>query len=347
MSDCGGIVVACLAAPLMILILLVAGVGAALLMAAEFAGHVALAGLDLAGKAIAPLVRSVTDALNSAGMLNLPMTVMAGSPLTSLDPLNVAELFRSHAHSFLAASETSCLARAVALERALADVKPLNLVASELFDPEVKSARNLMAEAAEHLDRGDAAGAERLGTAAEAAFARVGRQAAERLTAATRVTMTAQVGCALQDLGYAVRVASDPRRAAIVGRREHQSVALVVGEGGHIEVDMEGFDGAQCHADSQALIAGLRRRGLVISATNLTRHGSCAGGALIRAARRSGRTLEEALLGQAATMGTPAVTPQSNEPVVRSTRLDYGSRDSERDRTWVWGTPVARTGGRQ
>jgi hypothetical protein len=96
-------------------------------------------------------------------------------------------------------------------------------------------------------------------------------------------------------LGYEVKVTSFKKNTALVGRRQHQTLAMVLRPGGRLEFDMAGFEGDSCADETRTLIEALRRNGLGIHAESIMRHGRFSGGALIRRAQRHGEDLEAAL----------------------------------------------------
>ncbi len=67
MSDCGGLFVAALAAPLLLAVLLVAGVTYVALQGARLVGHLVLEGLQLAGTGLASGVRTIAQSARAAG----------------------------------------------------------------------------------------------------------------------------------------------------------------------------------------------------------------------------------------------------------------------------------------
>jgi hypothetical protein len=157
--------------------------------------------------------------------------------------------------------------------------------------------------------------------------------------------VTAQVGNTLQDLGYEVKLASSKENTAIVGRRQHQALAMVIRPGGRLEFDMAGFEGDSCHHETQALLEALRRNGLAIQAETITRHGRFAGGALIRKAQRHGKPLEVALAESFPLTEEEQRETVPDAPVRRTAALPRGETEQDRlqrGRAFFWSQAQVR-----
>lgn len=424
MSDCGGLLVAFLAAPLLLAVLLVAGIGTLALQGARLLGNLALSGIEFVGTTLAAGVRSATHALTTAGTIATASATHGAQWASSLfDSAQVGERLRAAARSSyqaaygnlstavtpaspgvpapapaqvirstvlsttraaasmpspcslalprasggtVPASATAIsgaaapevvgrdqtirtLAQAQAVSAALESELPLRLVAERWHGEQLSTARAALASAGTSLRAGQLEQAAMLATQAETLLTTAAHQADQHLAKAERATIAATVGNTLEDMGYQVKVANVQENVALVGRRGHQTMAMVVRPGGALEMDMAGFEGNSCNLETKALLEGLRRNGLVISAANLARHGRFEGGALIRAAQRRGTSLEVAL---AELMAPPAVAEpagvQEDAPVRRRARLAPQDETGRlrQARAWLWQQDHLRTGGR-
>jgi len=381
MSDSGGILVACLAAPLLLIVLLVAGVSHLVLRAAQLTSMLAVEGLRFTGTALAKSIRIASDAARQSAATAVTAAGTVGQWAGTLfDSAASADRLRSIAHvnyqrrlqTLTATSSVRTipnpsrieppaaarigvstdahehLARAEALESALQAEMPLRLVAEQWSAPELQAARASISEAHTSLLAGHIASADTAARRAESLLSVTAQRAHQRLAAAERTTVTAVIGNTMTDLGYEVRAAAAGGRAALVGRKADQTVALVVGSGGRIDMDMAGYEGDACDRDVKALIEALRKQGLTIAEACLARHGRPEGGALIRAARRRGKTLELAL---AEINAVPEVQGERTEvesaPVRRTTRLAADANSGEQAVAWVWQQQHASVGGRR
>lgn len=365
MSECGSLLVACLAAPLVLVVLMVAGVGYLAMQGARLAGAALVAGVEMAGQSLAAGVRLASRAVLSAGSA-IAQGIEWGKEL--YDSASVSERLKTAARaayncasSSLAArmpiqgaAESSLsniiggpvapaptsvvdlrgavapLARAQATLVAIESEPPLLLIAERWSAEQLGRAREAIQESEACLVRGDSSKASILAAEAEGLLASSLGDAHERLKSAERTTIAAQAGNSLLDLGYEVKVAQVRETVALVGRCGHQTVALVVGKAGHLEMDMAGFEGESCDRAVKALLAQLRRNGLQVLAERIERHGCSEGGASIRKAARQGKPLEQALAEGAASIPT-------HETVHRGVRLTQGpERQAQRGRALLW-----------
>lgn len=406
MSDCGGLWVACLAAPLLLVVLLVAGVSYVALQAARLVGNLALQGIELAGTGVALGVRAATEALQAAGTVatataqwtghlfesshvaarlsstatlvyqatvsSLQATIDLHAPassqaaLASTTPLASTMLASNDGGGFTPATQgapssatpvvvsiapvaderaavgaaqlqsmaVESLARASGVQAALDAELPLRLVAESRHAVELASARERLRAAHLCLQAGQVERAADLAQQAEAVLTSTGYQAHEELARAERTTVTAAVGNTLEDMGYDVRLARAKDNVALVGRRGHHTLAMVVRPSGHIEMDMAGFEGTDCEPEITALLVGLRRNGLMISRQCLTRHGRFSGGSLIRGAQRAGRPLEEVL---AEMTEAPSNDRESLSTVVRANQpVAVNAKRLRQERRLFW-----------
>ncbi|HZT32751.1 MAG TPA: hypothetical protein VFA33_22880 [Bryobacteraceae bacterium] len=365
MSDCGGILLACVALPLVALVLLVAGVSYLAIQGAKVVGHAALVGVDFAVQSLASGVRTATKAVAAASE-----TVAAGVERAAAwagalyDSTQAAERLRATAQSLYtssmatipagtaismlagvkpavapvsSASTTELLARAGAAQGVLDSELPLRLVAGQFHRPDLAVAREALDRARLEATAGRAESAQRLAAQAEALYTSIIHDAHERLREAERATVAAQVGNALADLGYEVKLARVRQNVALVGRRDQHTMAMVLRPGGKVEMDMAGFEGDSCDRETKALLDAMRRNGSVIAAQNLTRHGRFAGGPLIRRAQQGGKPLEVALAECFSGGGTQRT---ADAPVRRSNNLSRPTTERERlerGRALLWG----------
>jgi hypothetical protein len=231
------------------------------------------------------------------------------------------------------------LARAQAVSTALNTEVPLRLVADRWYASQLFTAEAALSGAEVSLRTGDTRRAVELAGQAEALLTTAVHDSHQYLVKAERATIAATVGNTLQDMGYDVRVASANDNVALVGRREHHTLAMVVRPGGRLEMDMAGFEGGACNPETRALLEGLRRNGLVIAEQNLKWHGRFEGGALIRKAQRQGKSLEVAL---AEMMVAPDTSDEAraavDAPIRRRSRLAPQSEEERlrQARAWMW-----------
>ena len=365
MSECGSLLVACLAAPLVLVVLLVAGVGYLAMQGARLAGATLIAGVELAGQALAAGVRLASGAVLTAGSA-IQQGIEWGKEL--YDSANVSERLKTVARATydsassslaarmpiqgaaerslsnttsgpIATAPTSAvdvhgavapLARAQASLVALESEPPLLLIAERWSAEQLGRAREAIQQSEACLVRGDSSKASILAGEAEVLLASSLGDAHDRLKSAERATIAAQAGNSLLDLGYEVKVAQVRETVALVGRCGHQTLALVVGKGGHLQMDMAGFEGESCDRAVKALLAQLRRNGLQVLAERIERHGCSEGGASIRKAARQGKPLEQALAECVASITT-------HEAVHRGVRLTpRPEQQAQRGRALLW-----------
>jgi hypothetical protein len=245
------------------------------------------------------------------------------------------------------ATTADTLARAKAIRTVLDSEVPLALVADHRSRAGLAEASRAIAASEAALRAGDAAMAKGLAASAERALTTATYDAYQHLVKAERATVAAQVGNSLQDLGYQVRVAHSTRGIALVGRKQHYALAMVLRAGGRVSFDMSGFEQTSCHPEARALLGALGQNGLVLSSAEINWHGRLDGGPLIRAAMRKGRPLEQALAEMApasAETGRLADGDRDGLPVRRQTRLASGPDDYERGRAWMWGNVQRQKG---
>jgi len=362
MSDFGGILIACVALPLLAVVLLVAGVSYTAVAGVRLAGGLALEGLEFAGRSLAAGVRAATELLTSAGSLALEAVEQGAEWAKTLyDSSQVGHRLRATAQKLYEAalcpagalgtnatllpgttglgvtpvelgncSATDLLARAEAARGALVAELPLRLVAERWHPDKLREASAATESARAALATGEIQVAAELAAHAQELYASIVGEAYQRLRHAERATIAAQVGNSLEDLGYQVRVTRVKETVAFVGRRGHHTVALVVRPGGRIELDMAGFDGDSCDRETKALLAALRRNGLVIASEHLVRHGRFAGGPLIRRAQRQGKPLEVALAECLDPLQQPEKAAAAPPRVRRAGALARGEAEDQR-----------------
>ena len=362
MSDFGGILIACVALPLLVVVLLLAGVSHTVIAGLRLAGGVVLEGLEFAGRSLAAGVRAATELLTSAGSLALGSVGQgtewartlydssqvghrlrataqklyeaalcpAGEPGTTAMPLPRATGLDATPARLQNNSAAHLLARAAAARGTLELELPLRVVAERWHAQELREASAATESARASLAAGEAQAAAELAAHAQELYASIVGDVYQRLRHAERATVAAQVGNSLEDLGYQVRVARVKENVAFVGRRSHHTVALVVRPGGRIELDMAGFDGDSCDRETKALLAAFRRNGLVIAGEHLVRHGRFAGGPLIRRAQRQGKPLEVALAECLDPLQQPETAATAPPRVRRAGALARGEAEDQR-----------------
>jgi hypothetical protein len=372
MSDCGGLVVACLAAPLLLVVLLVAGVSYLAIQGAKLAGYLALEGVNFAAQSLAAGVRASTRAIAAAAPAVLEGIERAGEWAREMyDSSAAVNRLRQTAQDFYqksllsseqlhasvsgmvlssAVAPASCrqnfgsgtlalqqaadlLARAQAVRYVLDAELPLKLIVERWESARVNAAESAMHAASVCLAGGRVEEARELASRAESFYTTALHDAHQRLRNAERATITAQVGNTLEDLGYEVKVARVKENVALVGRRAHQTLAMVLQPGGQIQLDMAGFEGNACERETRELLRALRRNGLSITAEHLVRHGRFSGGPWIRKAQQKGKPLEVALAEMVDFEQPARSTHAAAAPVRRASRLGPLGSEEERLRT--------------
>jgi len=154
------------------------------------------------------------------------------------------------------------------------------------------------------------------------------------LRAMERELATTACEDSLQTMGYDVAVASADHRDAIWAERGDQVMALLVADGGAIEIDVAGCADLTCRDEVGRLTTELRRHGLEASGYQSRWHGDPDGGALIADGAAAARRLEidrvGGLLASSEPAGhDPAPGDQSDERgrrlrIVRREQQDLG-----------------------
>lgn len=99
---------------------------------------------------------------------------------------------------------------------------------------------------------------------------------------------------ALAGMGYSVSEARGARSTGLWAERGHESVAVLVQDGGAMETDNAGLAGGACTASMKSLQHALHDEGVVASVQRRVDHGDPGGGSLIRRAGQTGATRPEA-----------------------------------------------------
>lgn len=116
---------------------------------------------------------------------------------------------------------------------------------------------------------------------------------------------------ALVSRGFTVRDAVNDHTAAIEARRGHSVLLVGVTDGGAVEMDWAGHDGASCEAEVAELREALAAEGLQLDIRRVERHANRAGGSMIaNAARRGNGDLVAGLLGSNTQRGQAGQSPR-------------------------------------
>jgi hypothetical protein len=199
----------------------------------------------------------------------------------------------------------------------------------DVMAPGLRPSARHAARAAEGLVAGgDLAGADRALAAAEAEVVQFRRGTVAVLAEAERVAVAAVAEDALRAIGYrdlAVAEDVDAGITAIHAEQGDRAVALLVRDGGAVELDIAGCEGLSCRPEADRFLRAVAEHGGQVSGYACTWHGEWDGGSLIREAgayrRRQHASWAEALLavGGASSAGSRPPTP---EPSVELARLE-------------------------
>lgn len=104
---------------------------------------------------------------------------------------------------------------------------------------------------------------------------------------------------ALTELGYSVKRADGRRSVGLWAERDHHVIAILVQDGGAMEIDNAGVSGGGCAAPMQELQEALARLGAQAEVVRRVDHGDDRGGHLIqRACRADVENPEQGLVSQ-------------------------------------------------
>jgi hypothetical protein len=108
--------------------------------------------------------------------------------------------------------------------------------------------------------------------------------AARKLAAEERTALADLVAEELSGLGYRVERAQADGRSGLWAAQEDRVMAVLVIDGGAVEIDVAGCEGSACRPEVLRLLRALQRRGLEVGPLRSQLHADRAGGNLIRRA---------------------------------------------------------------
>ena len=165
------------------------------------------------------------------------------------------------------------------------------------------------------------------------------RQAHEALQAAVTTTVTrlrrderAAVATAtsnvLRGLGYHVSEALGRRCTGLWAARGHEIVAVLVQDGGAMEIDNAGIGGGSCATSMHALQEALRDQGIAVHVERRVDHGDQGGGSLVRRAAQTMADRPEAGLVEQYERGVaiPTADLTATTSATSAIRIPPGSR---------------------
>lgn len=141
---------------------------------------------------------------------------------------------------------------------------------------------------------GDARRAGRLARQAHAALQAAVSTTVGGLQRDERIAGAMTTAKALRGLGYNVSEAVGQRCTGLWAARGHEIVAVLVHDGGAMEIDNAGIGGGSCQTATHALQDALAEHGLDVHIQRRVDHGDEGGGSLIRRAGQTGAARPEA-----------------------------------------------------
>jgi hypothetical protein len=163
-------------------------------------------------------------------------------------------------------------------------------------------AQSLLAESRLALANGDPGRAESLARQGDRALRGSVTSAVERLRPEERAIAARSAHGALQDMGCAVSMRKGNRFTTLWAERDERVLAVVVSDGGHIEVDLAGCEGGYCRPLWREFAEAMAARGAAVEVTDVLEHGDSSGGVLVQRAALAAPTkgaLADGLLIQA------------------------------------------------
>ena len=278
MSECGWLVLVALAAPVVALVLLAAGVGALAIAGARLVDHTCDAlGLEtrLRSAVQTEYRRMLSGSLHGQGMLAstaLDSELLAQPGNGTLEPGSGGALLTKAADR---------LARAGAVRAALNQETPLRLVAETwhqdaLLKADQALGRAQMLHATGRL--GEALAEARL---AERTFSVAAYDSHQRLLTAQQTVLVDQTAKSLTGMGYDVERLADSREQGLSATRDGHTIAALVQPGGRLLMDMAGFDGVACHREAEQMLAAIAENGVQVRREQMLLHGRRDGGPLV------------------------------------------------------------------
>lgn len=155
-------------------------------------------------------------------------------------------------------------------------------------------AKNLTLETKQALTMGDAHQASGLARQAQAALHAAVSATVAGLRHDERTAGAIATTRALRGLGYHVSEAVGQRSTGLWAARGHEIIAVLVHDGGAMEIDNAGIGGGSCQTTMHALRDALAREGLDVHIQRRVDHGDEGGGSLIRRAGQTTATRPEA-----------------------------------------------------
>lgn len=185
---------------------------------------------------------------------------------------------------------TSCLGPSNTLEQlerrwnGIRQIDGVQSLLSATSGASLNEAQRLTAESATARAIGDSVRADTLAEQANTSLLAAVQTTVPVLQRRERqMTVSAAVN-AFSKLGYSVRTADGHASTGVVAERQHHLFAVLVEDGGTMQVDVAGLSGDGCVAPVQRFRQALAEEGLNVAVTSKTSHGDDRGGALIRRA---------------------------------------------------------------
>lgn len=157
--------------------------------------------------------------------------------------------------------------------RSLVDaVDPANLAAAELSLERARVLADNGASAAQIAEAANVAGA---------AFVRAVDATIGRIRIDERVVVSEAFRQTLTSEHYTIEEASGTRSQGLVARRGHEVLAVLVHDGGAVDLDVAGLADGRCADTIDAVHDGLARQGIDLTTVRLIDHGDPSGGVLL------------------------------------------------------------------
>jgi hypothetical protein len=110
---------------------------------------------------------------------------------------------------------------------------------------------------------------------------------ARALASEERTLVTSVMNDALRSIGCRTTIADGDGSSGIWAERGHQVVAVLIENGGRVELDVAGFEGSGCVPFHEEIEKAVIARGGTLEDVEVVQHGDAGGGVLIRSAARA------------------------------------------------------------
>jgi hypothetical protein len=186
----------------------------------------------------------------------------------------------------------------------------------------LRRAETTLADAFAAERAGDTAKARRLAAAGERHLKNGIAATHQRLAVDDRSVTSAVAFGSLRRLGFTVKQASGTHTTGLWALRGHEVVAVVVHDGGAVEMDHAGFAGNACEAVSAAFAREMQRDGITLNLARVEFHGDAGGGTLVQRAGKCGGGPEGLVIQQE--LGLPVAETAPEAPVPQAQRRAVG-----------------------